>query len=254
MNSPERMLAILDLFESRTMEWTTEAMAAATGYSRSTLYRYVKTLTEAGLLASLPGLGYTLGPRVAELDYLMRSRDPLILAGRPIMAELVAEQPGVALLCRRYRRDKVLCVHQEQNAPGFVSNYERGLARPLLRGAASRVILAHLSRASIGTTIEARRDELAPAGLGDSLEEARARLRAIRQRGWDCTMGDVTPGVTGVAAPIFDQNGLVLGSLSITIGESRLSPERQAEIAQRVVFCARVLTRAATRIEDAPTP
>ncbi len=47
MNSPERMLAILDLFDGRTMEWSGDAMAAHLGYSRSTLYRYLKALVEA---------------------------------------------------------------------------------------------------------------------------------------------------------------------------------------------------------------
>ena len=63
-------------------------------------------------------------------------------------------------------------------------------------------------------------------------------------------MGNVTPGVTGVAAPVFDQNGVVLGSLSVTIGQPRLAPERQAQIASRVVFCARILTRATVRREE----
>lgn len=244
-NSPERMLAVLDLFDGAAMEWTMEAMAAELGYTRSTLYRYVKSLTDAGFLASLPGLGYTLGPRIVELDYAIRRSDPLIVAGAPLMAELVADVPGVALLCRRYR-DRVLCVHQEQRAPGFVSTYERGRARPLLRGAASRVILAHLPAAAMRKVLEAHEDELQAAGLGADVAAARATLRRIRQQGWDVTAGDVTPGVTGVAAPILDQRGGVLGSLSLTVGQARLTPEREADLVGRVVFCARVLTRAAS--------
>ena len=45
-----------------------------------TLYRYLKALTDAGLLSSLPGLGYVLGSRIIELDYkkirYRRSADP----------------------------------------------------------------------------------------------------------------------------------------------------------------------------------
>lgn len=248
MNSPERMLAVLDLFDGPARELTMEAMASELGYTRSTLYRYLKSLTDAGLLTSLPGVGYTLGPRIAELDYAMRRGDPLIVAGRPMMAELVSEIPGVALLCRRYR-DRVLCVHQESNSPGFVSTYERGRARPLLRGAASRIILANLPAATVKRILEAQRDELASAGLGPDPDAARLALRNMRIRGWDTTAGNVTPGVTGVAAPLFDQKGVVLGSLSITLGQPRLPPERVAEIAQRIVFCARILTRAASRAQ-----
>src|SRR5665213_388783 len=102
------MMAILDYFEGDTIEWTMEALHAELGYTRSTLYRYLKVLTDAGLLTSLPEVGYTLGPRIAELDYQMRERDPLINASRPVMASLVEEVPGIALLCWRYR-DRVLC-------------------------------------------------------------------------------------------------------------------------------------------------
>jgi len=245
-NSPERMLAVLDLFEGQAMEWTMEDMAGRLGYTRSTLYRYLKSLTEAGLLSSLPGVGYTLGPRIVELDFAMRSRDPLIVAGRPIMAELAREHSGVALLCRRYR-ERVLCVHQEQNASGFVSTYERGRARSLLRGAASRVILAHLPPSAIRRVLDAQAPrELVAAGLGQTVDEARVRLRAIRQRGWDVTSGDVTPGLTGIAAPMLDQTRQVLGSLSLTMG-GRLGDEKVTQLAAQITFCANVLSRAASR-------
>src|SRR3954454_24829954 len=103
MNSLEKMVAVLDLFDGSTMEWLPDAMAERLDLPRSTLYRYLKVLTDAGLLTSLPGVGYTLGPRVVELDYRMRLSDPLIGPSRPVMAELVQDVPGIALLCRRYR-------------------------------------------------------------------------------------------------------------------------------------------------------
>jgi DNA-binding IclR family transcriptional regulator len=143
-SSLEKMMEILDLFEEEGMRWTPERMMQRLQVPRSTLYRYLKVLADAGLLASLPGVGFTLGPRIAELDFRMRHSDPLISASRPVMAEILSEIPGIALLCRRYR-ELVLCVHQETSPGiGFRSTYERGSARPMLRGAASRIILAHL--------------------------------------------------------------------------------------------------------------
>ena len=75
------------------------------------------------------------------------------------------------------------------------------------------------------------------------------RLRAIRQRGWDVTSGDVTPGVTGIAAPVFDRNRQVLGSLSLTMG-GRLADEKAAQLAAQITFCANVLSRAASRADS----
>lgn len=246
MKSLERMMAILDYFEGSTLEWTTESLHAELGYTRSTLYRYLKVLTDAGLLTSLPDVGYTLGPRIAELDYQMRERDPLITASRPVMSALAEEIPGIALLCRRYR-DRVLCVHQEQNTQSFRSNYERGLARPLLRGAASRIILAFMPTPMIRKLYERDDRAFAEAGLGATLAEVRAALRVIRLAGWDMSIGHVTAGVTGIAAPIFDRHDNVLGSLSLTLGQTGLGAERTRSIAERVIFCADVVTRAVSR-------
>ncbi len=242
MKSLDKMFGLLDLFDDGRAEWTPDAMADRLDLTRSTLYRYLKALTDAGLLTSLPGAGYTLGPRIAELDYRMRLGDPLIVAARPVMAELVADIPGIALLCRRYR-DRVLCVHQERGGAPIRTNYERGRARPLLRGAASRIILANMPAAALRRLHAAAPRDFARAGLGEDLAAVRATLRDIRQQGHDVTAGDLTPGVTGVAAPIFDARGAVLGSLSVTLGEARAETARVAYVADRVDLCARILSK-----------
>ena len=66
-NSFERMLAILGLFTETRLEWTPEALMAKLGYSRPTLYRYLKTLKDNGLLVGRPNSGFTLGPKVVEI-------------------------------------------------------------------------------------------------------------------------------------------------------------------------------------------
>ena len=241
MLSHERMLRVLDLFDLERAEWNFDALHAATGYSRSTLYRYLKTLTDFGLLTTLPGQGYTLGPRIIELDYQILMTDPLIHASRPVMVELVNGISGVCLLCRRYRQ-RVLCVHQETSTPEFRSNYERGRARPLLRGAASLAILCHYSSYRLKKLHEQEAEEFARVGLGGSLAEVREGLRRMRAPGWVSTESQVTQGVTGVAAPIFDSSDEVVGSLSVTLPETRIAAERLDAIGERIRFCARIIS------------
>ena len=247
MKSLEKMISILDLFEGAEMEWAPEAMAERLELTRSTLYRYIRVLADAGLLTSLPGVGFTLGPRIAELDFRMRHSDPLISASRPVMAEILAEIPGIALLCRRYR-ELVLCVHQETSPGiGFRSTYERGSARPMLRGAASRIILAHLPPQALRKLHQDTPEDFVAAGMGADLTQVRSHMRAIRQRGVAVTSGELATGVTGVAAPILDSKDVILGSLSVTVGQSSLSPERVAFIVDRVSFGARIVSKAIAR-------
>jgi DNA-binding IclR family transcriptional regulator len=227
------MLRILDLIEEAEAPMPAEDIGAALGFSRSTLYRHLKSLSEAGLISALPGRGFSLGPRIAELDYRMRLRDPLIGLARPVMAELAAGERAVALLCRRYR-DRVLCIHQEDGGASFRSNYDRGRARSLIKGAASRIILAQANATQIARLFGLHDREFAAAGLGDDLAQARASLRRLRLRGWDMTQGQVTAGVTGVAVPIFDAEREVLGSLSLTLGTVELAAAEVSRLVERL--------------------
>jgi len=242
-NSLERMLQVVDLIEASASPVLPDDLMEELGLTRSTLYRYLKILADAGLITSFPGVGFALGPRIAELDFKMRNRDPLIIASRPVMSELVAAIPGIALLCRRYR-DAVLCVHQERGATSLVSTYERGLARPLFRGAASRIILAYLPPRVI------ERLHQQDTANGVSLTELRPELKEMRRRGWDLTESQVTRGVTGIAAPVFDNRGRILGSLSLTVGRTKIPASEAAGIAERVTFCARIVSTALPRAPD----
>jgi len=242
-SSLEKMLDILDLFEEERLHWAPDQMMTRLGCTRSTLYRYLRVLSNAGLVTALPDIGYTLGPRIAELDYEMRSSDPLITNGRPLLQALVREIAGVGLLCRFYK-NRVLCVHQEASAGGIRSGYERGRAMPVARGAASRVILAHLRPARLRQLYDSQAREFTQMGLGDTLEQVQENLLDIRKQGCCLSRGEVTPGVVGIAAPVLDSEGTIIGSLSITVSEAGLSERRRRFMIDRIIFSANVLTHA----------
>lgn len=247
--SPEKMIEILDLFEEEHLHWTPEQLMERLQCPRSTLYRYLRVLTNAGLVTSLPDIGYTLGPRIAELDYVMRSSDPLIANGRPLLQALVKEITGVGLLCRYYK-DRVLCVHQETSANEIHSSYERGRAMPIAFGATSRVILAHLRLAQLRQLYERQASAFARIEGAHSFEELQETLRTIRKQGYCQSRGEVTPGVIGIAAPVADSEGTIIGSLSIVVPETGFTDRRRRTIIDRIMFCANVLSNS-MRARDA---
>lgn len=242
MQSHEKLLSILDLFDVEHSEWSFDEIHERVGFSRSTLSRYLKVLVDAGLLSSFPGRGYTLGPRIIQMDYQIVASDPLIHAARPVMTELVASYACVALLCRRYRQ-AVMCVHQESSTKKTRSNYERGRTRPMLRGAASLVILAHLSHYQLSRMYQESAGDFRVAGLGEALADVRTRTRGIRQRGWYGTRCEVTAGVIGIAAPIFDATDEIAGSVSPTFPKPDMSDDQMEVVGERVEFSARVISK-----------
>lgn len=225
INSAERILAILEVFTEDRLEWTPEELMAELGYSRPTLYRYLKSLREAGFLTSLPNTGFTLGPRVVEMDFLMRKSDRLVLKGQPYLEQMTASYTCSSLLVRWYG-NKLLCVASECSTPNPVSSYPRGRPMPLARGAISRAIMAHLPRRQLLPLIADNLAELAAVGLGHTVDEVLSAMRHVRKQGYALAQGEVTPGVYGIAAPVFDGGTSPIAAVCATLKACDINPKR----------------------------
>jgi len=232
--SGERILAILDLFSEERPHWSPEEIMATLGYSRPTLYRYLKTLKDSGYLISLPHAGFALGPRVTELDYLMTRADPMIEIGGPELTALADRFPGSAFLVRWYGR-KLLCVASAVSVEAPKSSYPRGRPMPLGRGAISRAIAAFLPARDRRSLVQDYLAEFAGTGVGETMDEVLAALRDVRRDGYATAWGEVTPGVVAVAAPILLGDNNPQGALCLTSNEADVTPETLDRIREEVL-------------------
>ena len=197
----------------------------ALGYSRPTLYRYLKILKEAGFVTSMPSGGFALGPRVVELDFLMRKSDTLLRYAKPHMEAFAATWPCAALLVRWYG-NKLLVVASETQTPEL----ENGLsARKTLAAVPRRDLARHHVRAQ---QAEAGADYRGQPGrtrcggdLGTDTDTVLSELRRIRRRGYAVAVDELTKGVTGIASPIFDGGKAPIGTFCITIADESAAPD-----------------------------
>jgi DNA-binding IclR family transcriptional regulator len=241
------MLKVLDVFSEVAPVWTVDRMIGRLGYTRSTVYRYVKELCEAGLLAPVGGGGYTLGPRIIELDRQIRQCDPLLIDGRDLVADLLPRLGrGVMFICSLLG-DEVVSVFRRAAGGGVDISYGRGRPMPLFRGSASQVVLAHLPEWRLTKLFLYHRRDIQEAGLGAEWEEFRSRLREIRRQPYLTTRAQLDPGVFAVSAPVFDGDGNILGSLTFAMPEARGEKEPVEPIADLVVEGAAALSRAVVR-------
>jgi DNA-binding IclR family transcriptional regulator len=218
-SSADRLLAVLQLFTPDRPEWTVETAASEIGVSVSTAYRYFRSLCRIGLLDPYAGGAYVLGPAIIEFDRQIRIGDPLIKVAGPVMRKLVAQagDVGVALLCRVYR-NRVMCVHQEsEGRSDHAVGYERGRPMPMFRGASSKIIFAHLSSRSARWLVLKHHEEIAASGLGSDWEAIKVNLRRMRAAGICITRAEIDHDRVGIAAPVFDPSGKVLGSVGLAV-------------------------------------
>ena len=241
MNSLRRMLAILKLIRPEQPTVDIAQICAQLGYAPATAYRYVRELADVGLLVRLPS-GYALGPRIIELDLLIRESDPLLHLSHDLVRQLAA-QTGLSVLLSELYEDTVISIHQEFGLDPQALNFGRGRPMPLFRSATSRVILAHLDPRRLRRVFEQLTQATdAQAHDGDWKAFSRS-MAAIRRQGWCLSRGELDPGKTGLAAPIFDDRGRVLGSITLVGSNERFHAFQETYLQGLVCQAGKEITR-----------
>lgn len=240
-NSLARLLGLLDLFTPAAAVWSTDALIRSHGMSRSTGYRYIKALNDAGLLAAVSNGYYILGPRIIELDRQIRQCDPLYIASGPVMKDLVAATGHSALLCTLFS-GSVLCSREELTQDSPPNIFTRGQRRPLFRGAASKIILPYLRPHQLRSLYAKHAKTIATSGLGSDWASFRSTLAAIRRDGYIMTVGEFNEGVIGISAPILNRSGQILGSIGITAAEAKIDRAELDRLAKLVIKAGKLVT------------
>lgn len=248
-----RLLQVLDLFTLERPTIRVEEVVQGFNIVQSTAYRYLKELTDAGLLAQQGKGVYSLGRRIVELERLLQLSDPLLLAGREVMDSLQNFAENRAFLLCAYYKDAALCVYKVgpdeigYNGSPMKILRGRGTLLSLFSGAGSQAILANLSPHQIKSLYLSSAPQIAQAGLGESWKAFRTALADIRKQGFAQTIGKMNPGMHSVAVPILRADGKAVGSL-LMIGPS-LPPEMQ-----QAIDMVPTLKAKAERISFAMTP
>jgi DNA-binding IclR family transcriptional regulator len=252
MSSQDKMLALLDAFSVEQPVWSAEALIERSGLPPSTCYRYLKSLHHAGLLARVGSGSYVVGPRVLAMDRIARVADPVYSIGSPVVQALSQETGFSALLSVLYS-GSVMCVQQVATTDAPRGLFGRGEQRPLIAGASANIILAHLPPHQLRSLYAKQRERIAQAGLGADWDAFRDSVKAIRQAGVSHSLGEYRQGIAGVAAPLFNREGEVLGSIALaTSTRSRRLKEFKAcgpQVAAAAAEISRRIARSANLVD-----
>lgn len=232
------MLRVLDLFTEDTPVLGVEEIGARLKYSRPTGYRYVRELVSSGLLVRGLG-GYSLGPRIIELDYLIRLKDPILLASRQAVRELAADT-GFDVTQMSMYGERIVTIHRENGSHPLEISYGRGRPMPLFRGAPSRAILAFMPRARLERL---HRKYHRGRGFARFYEE----MQAIRRAGYSTSQGELDVDRVGYGAPVFRGGRNVAGCVCVV-----MTRQQHEQVDPRALV--EKLLDTAARISDAIEP
>ena len=228
------MLGLLDLFTPSASVRTVNDLVNYLGTSRSTSYRYIKALQDAGLIEAVSNGRYVLGSRIVEFDRQIRMSDPLYKGGGPILQQLAENTRHSSLLCA-LNRDSVMCIREHLALSSPPNLFARGQRRPLFTGAASKIILPFLPPHQLKSIFQQHQRSIAQAGLGTDWQGFRDSLAVMRRDGFVVSHGEFNAGVFGLSAPVFNAEGMVIGSIGVAGSEERLDRRKFTAHCEAVV-------------------
>ncbi|MFZ8813042.1 MAG: IclR family transcriptional regulator [Thermus aquaticus] len=225
----ERGLVVLEAL-STLGEAGLGPLAAATGLSKSTLYRLLQTLVRKGFVEEAGGV-YRVGPRAFAVGQAY-PRQSLLEAARPEM-EALAEALGESVNLGVMAGLEALYLDQVEGKKLVRLFTAPGSRAPLHATGVGKVLLAYRGVPE-GLSLEA----YAPHTL-TTREGLLEELKRVRAQGYALDNEEKELGVRCVAAPVFGPGGEVVAALSLSAPASRLSPEEAHRLAPQVAAAAR---------------
>jgi DNA-binding IclR family transcriptional regulator len=206
--------------------------------SMSTVYRYLRTLTEFGFVERHGG-GYGLGPRLLIGSGPNVSSEELIRVADPLLDMLAQETGETALISRRIGLSAV-CLHEIPSAHELRVTLGAGHSSALDQGAIARVLLAYAPEEVLEEVIAAGRtppedDEIRAAADERQLRED---LGEIVAGGIARSAGEYLSGSVAMAVPIMRDDGIV-AAIGVIGPETRCGLAWRARVARILPDAAR---------------
>jgi IclR family KDG regulon transcriptional repressor len=191
----------------------------ARSLSRNKVYvhRLLSSLESIGWVSKDPlSQKYKAGNELLNLGLLLISRSPLSKITLSYLYELSYITNETTALCIRIGYERVFIQH----IPAKHDNHQAvvlGQYYPLWLGATGKAMAAFLDDEEIDELIEIMRREQPTLKMSVvfDIDQYRNQLKDIRAKGYAISVGEYTPDVCVLAAPIFDQRRTVVASIIV---------------------------------------
>jgi DNA-binding IclR family transcriptional regulator len=218
--------------------------AGVIGINRTTLLRLLHTLEGEGFIERADEhSGWRIGLGLMALAGRTFFSGDLVQTATPVLARL-AETLGLSThLGVLDQREIVFIVRRTPNH-AFASNIHVGSRLPAHAGNMGRIILAHLPPERVAALYKGVALERATAHTPTTFHALRARLDQDLAMGLAWSDGHFEPGISSVAAAIFDASGAPVAALNVSGQTLQFGgPARRREIAAAAKAAAQEISQ-----------
>jgi IclR family KDG regulon transcriptional repressor len=222
---------------------TAQSLAQRLNLPRSSVHRLLTTLRASDHASTETGGVFVPGLELYRMAGKLGAHMPYRRLAEPYLEALSAQFDETSLLTL-LERHQLKMFHAASGTPADPMRYNIRLntLEPLIWGATARVVLAHLNDEEISRALAGA--ERSPVeGLIPNPAEIREALQRMRHDGHAITHSHRTPNTVGIAAPFFNGDGDVIGSLGFLIPSFRWSAVAQDEVVKALCQAAAALSR-----------
>jgi DNA-binding IclR family transcriptional regulator len=232
----EKALDLLFSFQPDAPEQSLFQISRRLGFPPSTTRRLLKTMMSRRLVQqdSITKL-YRLGPGVFYLASVAKEGLDVRRIALPVM-ERLRDLTGENTTLHELRDGKRVCVEKVESKQVLRDTILIGDQFPAHCGASGKVLLAHLPTDTVAEYLDSAKPlaALTSRTITDP-QKLSAELNRIKRRGFAFSCGErVMDGLCAISAPIFDYDGKVRYSLTITLTPFRLRAKGREGLAQLV--------------------
>ncbi|WP_430450063.1 IclR family transcriptional regulator [Rhodophyticola sp.] len=192
-------------------------------YPKATLYRFLQTLTNQGMLAYEPERQtYTLGIRLVRLAHAAWQTSSLAPIARPHI-DLLSEAVGETVHLAQLDAAQVLYVDKRNAREPLPMYSQAGKIGPAYCTGVGKAMIAFLPEDGLSPILAQQSFHRFTPNTLASEAALRTELARIRSRGYAFDREEHEPGIICVALPILTARGRVLGALSVTSSTERTS-------------------------------
>jgi DNA-binding IclR family transcriptional regulator len=234
----ERAMDVLKCFSPETPILSVTDLQRRLGLSRPTLYRLLHTLEGKGMVRSWGDpQRFELDAGVVELAGAWLGKSDVTQAAQPFLSELWAETDETVALFVRTSPVSKICVSELRSRQPLTFTRGAGFTESTTVGSSGKIMIAFMKPDEA---------ELALAEIGD--RQARAALDAefteIRRDGYSISSGEIIAGAIAIAAPVFNNDGDVAGSICLFGPEARLNGASRERCVAQLLATARKISTA----------
>lgn len=231
----DKALLVITVLEETNGNIGLTKIADLAGINKTSCYRIINSLLAADLVEVGNKKGtYRLGMRFLKLGMNVQKRLNVRKIALPILTRLTEQTGDTTFLCL-LNNLKAVCLERVEGNGVQVLSLDVGDVWPLYSGAGPRAILANLEIEKVTQALVLKIDNTQK----DESVDYNEVVKEIRKSGYAVSFEDVTVGVFSIGAPIFNYEGDVIGSISLSSTVKSLPEEKEKEIAQLVKNAAK---------------